>query len=153
MIGMAEALLIAAGASLVAAAACDLVRFEIPDGLSTIIFGAAIGHAALTGAPVWAHLTAAMLMFGIGAMMFRAGTMGGGDVKLLAAVAGWAGLAGFVPLVLAVAMAGGVLAVTLLAIRRLPIGDGPELVQRGAPLPYAVAIATGAFWTGAALLA
>jgi prepilin peptidase CpaA len=58
--------------------------------------------------------------------------MGGGDVKLLASTSVWAGPALVFPLLMVTALAGGLVAVGVLAARR-----------RRSPLPYGVAIAAG----------
>jgi prepilin peptidase CpaA len=72
------------------------------------------------------------------ACLFAVNAMGGGDVKLLAAVALWAGPAGVEPLVLATALLGGVFALAVLVLRWV---RGLET----APIPYGVPIALAAF--------
>jgi prepilin peptidase CpaA len=87
--------------------------------------------------------------------------MGGGDVKLLIAIAFLLPPADIPPALAAIAIAGGVLALLFLALRprlrhhRLrPAGRSASLVRRawaaelwrirrGGPLPYAVAISAG----------
>jgi prepilin peptidase CpaA len=87
--------------------------------------------------------------------------VGGGDVKLLTAIAIGLPPLGVVSLLYATALIGGVLAVAHLAMRRLP---RPELANSGAsalrrvytaerwriirhaPLPYGVAIACAGIW-------
>jgi len=44
-------------------------------------------------------------------VLFVVGAMGGGDVKLIASVGAWAGSANVVPVLLAAALAGGLLAI------------------------------------------
>jgi prepilin peptidase CpaA len=88
--------------------------------------------------------------------------MGGGDVKLLVALAVGLPLVGVVQLLTLTAFAGGVLAVAHLMLRHLPSPKlapvGSSLVRRvyaverwrhlrHAPLPYGVAIASGGIWT------
>lgn len=70
--------------------------------------------------------------------------LGGGDVKLLIAASAWMPFATLPAFVLAVAVAGGVQAIVVLALRRLRPAptDGPALQRR---MPYAVAIAAGGF--------
>lgn len=90
------------------------------------------------------------------------GWMGGGDVKLLAALAIGLPLTGVIQLLTVTALAGGVLAMLHLMMRQLP---NPRLAPAGssfarrvyaverwrhlrqAPLPYGVAIAFGGIWT------
>lgn len=142
-----------AGAVLFLAALSDLRRFEIPDGLSIAIAVLAAVHLAVTPGFVWfpdglLHLASGILVFAAGAGLFTLGAMGGGDVKLLAALSLWAPLPELPQLLAPVFVAGGALAALLLAVRRAfrPAG-APRLLAGGAPLPYAVAIfAGGVIW-------
>ena len=99
-----------------------------------------------------------MLLF----VIYQRGMIGGGDVKLLVALAIGLPLSGVIELLAATALAGGVLAVVHLMMRRLPYPRlapaGSSLVRRvyaverwrhlrHAPLPYGVAIACGGIWT------
>jgi prepilin peptidase CpaA len=146
-----EVLAIAALACLVAAAIADIRAYEIPDGLSIALLATAIGYGVLTPGFGWlSHGAAVLLMFGIGLLLFARGWMGGGDVKLLVAVAGWTGLSGLVGQLTAVALAGGMLALVLIIARRgfagRPAETLPKLFRPDAPLPYAIAIAAGTGW-------
>jgi prepilin peptidase CpaA len=136
-------------ACLVAAVVRDVTRFEIPDLVSGILLASAFlygwGHPDFG----WtAHLTAPVLVTLVGSIVFARGWMGGGDIKMLAATSAWTGFSGL-PLQLAlVAVAGGVLAVFLLLLRKIAWhnpegGIGPRLLAATGPLPYAVAISTG----------
>jgi prepilin peptidase CpaA len=145
---------IAALTCLVAAAIADIRAYEIPDSLSIGLLITALGYGALTPGFGWlSHLAAVALMFGIGLFLFARGWMGGGDVKLLIAVAGWTGLSGLVGQLTGVALAGGVLALVLIIARRALAGRAPEtlpkLFRPDAPLPYAIAIAAGTGWWAA----
>ncbi|MGY4406892.1 A24 family peptidase [Bradyrhizobium sp. USDA 3315] len=95
-------------------------------------------------------------------VLFQLGKIGGGDVKLLVALAVGLPLAGVVQLLTVTALAGGVLALVHLMMRALPYPRlapaGSSLVRRvyaverwrhlrHAPLPYGVAIASGGIWT------
>lgn len=138
---------------LVAAAVFDMVTFEIPDTLSIVILAAAFGYGWATPGFGWvSHGLAVLAMFVVGLLLFSRGWMGGGDIKVLVAVAGWTGLAGL-PMQLAyVAIAGGMLALVLIIVRRglAATGRGPEVLPKlfriDAPLPYAVAILFGTSW-------
>ena len=99
-----------------------------------------------------------LLLLGV----FTRGWMGGGDVKLLVALAVGLPLTGVVQLLTVTALAGGVLAALHVMMRALP---SPRLAPAGssvlrrvyaverwrhlrhAPLPYGVAIACGGIWT------
>lgn len=149
MTTLPEILALTALAALLAAAIADVRRFEIPDSLSVAILLLAVGFGLATpGFPWWQHLAAVALLFGLGLLAFARGWLGGGDVKLLVAIAGWTGLQGL-PLQFAlVAVAGGLLTLALVVARRVvPSGRGGQLLRLGGPIPYAVAIFAGtALW-------
>ena len=143
-------------ASVVAAPVFDLLRYEIPDSLSIIILAAAIGYGMVTPGFGWlSHFASGALVFVVGLLAFARGWMGGGDVKLLAAIGAWTGLAGLPMQWIATAIAGGVLALVMIVMRRglalagVDLTRAPRLFQRDAPLPYAVAIAAGTLWWAA----
>lgn len=80
----------------------------------------------------------------LGAMtLFRLGWMGGGDVKLVGAVALWAGPTGIVQFLLLTSLVGGVVSLCCLAWAGLGRWRG---VPASGPIqvPYGVAIALGA---------
>lgn len=146
---LAQLSLFAAAAALLVAAASDLRRFFIPDTCSLVLLGAFAVFAS-TGATAgdWPlHLAVGVLAFALGAGLFAAGLFGGGDVKLFAATALWAGPALAMPLTLAMALAGGLLVLAVVARsllqRRLAPTDGPQADLRGQPVPYGIAIAVG----------
>lgn len=107
-------------------------------------------------------LIAAAILFLLLLVIYTRGSIGGGDVKLLVALAVGLPLTGVVQLLTITALAGGVLALAHLVMRNLPY---PRLAPAGssfarrvyaverwrnlrhAPLPYGVAIACGGIWT------
>ncbi|WP_338833501.1 A24 family peptidase [Bradyrhizobium septentrionale] len=107
-------------------------------------------------------LIVAAILFLLLLVIYTRGSIGGGDVKLLVALAVGLPLAGVVQLLTITALAGGVLALAHLVMRNLPY---PRLAPAGssfarrvyaverwrhlrhAPLPYGVAIACGGIWT------
>jgi prepilin peptidase CpaA len=146
---VAQLSLLAAAAALLVAAASDLRRFLIPDTCSVVLLGAFAVYAA-SGATQGAwplHLAVGALVFLAGTGLFAAGLFGGGDVKLFAAAALWAGFADLAVLMLVMTLVGGVLAgavaVRCLVLRRLAPAGGQPAGLRGQPLPYGVAIAAG----------
>jgi prepilin peptidase CpaA len=139
MILMAEILVMA---SLLGAAAFDLVRREIPDTCSLAILAAgAILVAAEPGH--WREgllaLSAGLALFASGAALFAFRIWGGGDVKLAGAVGAWVGWSGVPTFLLAMALAGGVLALLILALRPAKRLFPWLAAERG--VPYGVAIA------------
>jgi Flp pilus assembly protein protease CpaA len=95
-------------------------------------------------------------------VIYQRRMIGGGDIKLLVALAMGLPLTGVIQLLTVTALAGGVLALVHLMMRLLP---SPKLAPAGssllrrvyaverwrhlrhAPLPYGVAIACGGIWT------
>jgi prepilin peptidase CpaA len=107
-------------------------------------------------------LIAATILLLLLLVIYTRGWMGGGDVKLLAALAIGLPLMGVIQLLTITALAGGVLALVHLMMRLLPYPRlapaGSSFVRRvyaierwrhlrHAPLPYGVAIACGGIWS------
>lgn len=157
-----QLMLLAALAAVAVAAVCDLRRYEIPDSLTLVLLGTALVRGLATPGFAWlSHLAAALLMLGLGLLLFGRGWFGGGDVKLLIGLATWTGLGGLAPvgglpfhglplLLTLTAFAGGALAALLLVGRRVLAGRPPErlppMLRPAGPVPYAVAIAVGTVW-------
>jgi prepilin peptidase CpaA len=136
-----DLLLLALAAILVVAAAIDVRTFNISNRLNLTVALLAPLYwlsIALTPWPGMAiQLAAGGIVFGLLAGAFYAGMMGGGDVKLAAALALWFSPAGTVKFLVLMSIAGGVLTLVILAWHRARRGEGrPEI-------PYGVAIAFG----------
>lgn len=130
---------------MVVAAIADLRRFELPagltPGLAVLYLAVALLEQTAAATLAW-HAVMALAVLAAGTVLFMYGLFGGGDVKLLAAAALWAGPDLLPELLMVMALAGGALALLLLALRRWrPRASGPA--APGAPVPYAVAIACG----------
>jgi prepilin peptidase CpaA len=151
---LADAGLILMALSLLAAAGFDLWRFEIPDTLTiTIIAGAVLFGLGTPGFDWASHAAAGGGFFAFGLLAFARGWLGGGDVKIMTGCACWATLGTLIEQQILIALAGGVLALLLMLVRRslklagVTADDAPRLVRVGADLPYAVGIAGGmAVW-------
>jgi prepilin peptidase CpaA len=107
-------------------------------------------------------LVAATILLLLLIVVYQRGWIGGGDVKLLVALAIGLPLIGVIQLVTVTALAGGVLALAHLVMRLLPYPRlapaGSSLLRRvyaverwrnlrHAPLPYGAAIVCGGIWT------
>ena len=102
------------------------------------LFWLAAGVAPWPGMAL--QLGLAALVLAICAALFALRMLGGGDAKLLTALALWVPPAAFADLVLVMALAGGLLAAVMLVARqRLPAEAPPGI-------PYGIAIAAGALW-------
>lgn len=152
-----EAIVLTVFAVVMAAAAFeDFRRLIIPNELPIALcalwplhFAAAPSLYGAIGA-----IVCAAAVFFIGALLFARGYLGGGDVKLLAAAALWAGPAGTPALLMLTGVLGGVLALFLL----LPFSRRLASMARGllhqppfgaervlaTPTPYGIAIAGAA---------
>ena len=107
-------------------------------------------------------LIAATVLLLLLLVLYQRGGVGGGDVKLIVALAIGLPLMGVIHLLIITTLAGGVLALAHLVMRRLPYPNRPpagsSLMRRvyaverwrnlrHAPLPYGAALACGGVWT------
>ena len=140
-VGFTDLLLVALAAILVVAAVIDVRTFTISNRLNaTVAFGAPLYWMSIALAP-WPgmaiQLAAGGIVFALLGGAFYAGMMGGGDVKLAAALALWFSPGGTLKFLVLMSLAGGVLTLGLLAWHRAKRREGrPEV-------PYGVAIAFG----------
>lgn len=137
-------LLVALAGLLIVAAIVDLRQREIPH----FVVIATIALAPLfwwsTGLSLWPDVAlqvgVASLIFGAFAIAFMRGWMGGGDVKLLTALALWLPWQAVLALLVITSFAGGALTVATVIHHRLKKAGGvPEI-------PYGVAIAFAGLW-------
>ena len=134
---------------LIAAAIEDMWRLEIEDWLSGGVAVAAFVAVALDGPIVglWQNLLLFALVLGGGMLLFNRGVMGGGDIKLLAASALWFDLSHGWKMLVAVAIAGGLETLAIMALRLAPWPDAARTniaaLRRGEDIPYGVAIGAG----------
>lgn len=149
------------------AATCDLRSYSIPNRISVYMVCAFAGYAVLAlmgGAAVssvlW-HFALGGAVFGIGALLFAMGGLGGGDVKLLAASALWAGPSNLTLFLVVMGLAGALLSAAYMVLpERAPAGGGapdgagdvPLRVRLKRQVPYGVAIAAGCVAVAARLV-
>jgi prepilin peptidase CpaA len=136
-----EILLIGLAATLVAAAVVDMRTFTISNRLNlAVALSAPLYWLSISMAP-WPdmaiQLGIGVAVFAILAGAFYAGMMGGGDVKLAAALALWFSPAGTLKFLVLMSIAGGVLTLVILVWHRLRRREGRPAI------PYGVAIAFG----------
>ena len=132
--------------ALCAAAVEDAVRLRISNltCLATIML--ALLAMAIHGFPLalWQNLTVFLLILVLGTAAFAARMLGGGDVKMLAALGLWVNFNGAVWLVAAVFLAGGVLAVAFILTRPIRRRVSGSTEKASARIPYGLAISAGA---------
>ncbi len=144
-------------ALVIVAALSDAVSFTIPNWISAILAASFLPTALVLGlslSAVGLHLAIGGGAFVAAVLMFSLGWIGGGDAKLFAAAALWLGWPGAEVFLLVTGLAGGLLAIGLLAVRadwlRLRAHAAPGWVGRlmtpDGPAPYGVAIACGALF-------
>jgi prepilin peptidase CpaA len=138
---VAHVLLAALALLLLIAAATDLRARVIGNWLNLAIALLAPAYWFATGLAPWPDM-ALQLALGLGvfaafAALFALGWMGGGDVKLLAALALWLPAFLVFKLLVLMSLIGGVLTVAYVAVHRLRKLGQPEI-------PYGVAISAAA---------
>ena len=131
-------------ALLVVAAVLDLRSRNIPNGLNLAIALLALPFWWAVGLAPWPDMAlqvgVAALVFAAFALAFALGAMGGGDVKMLGALALWLPWQAVLALLVIMSLAGGVLTLIMVIRQRLARKEGrPEI-------PYGVAIAFAGLW-------
>ncbi|HKX36330.1 MAG TPA: prepilin peptidase [Rhizorhapis sp.] len=138
--------------ALLAVAACqDIAKLTIANIFPILVVLLFPAWVAVAGpeADIWMNGVNFLIILIVGLVLFAMQWLGGGDVKLFAAIALWFDFSGIVPLVFYVTMSGAALTVILALVRRtVPAGMRDRLewaiFDRRGPIPYGVAIAVGA---------
>lgn len=137
---------------LLAGLATLLLIAAITDWRSRLINNWLTGTIAITAPLYWwatwnglwpevaIQIGMALVIFAVFAAFFALGAMGGGDVKLLTALALWLPLFAMIKLLFIMSIIGGVLTVLMLAIHKWQRALGkPEI-------PYGIAISLAGLW-------
>ena len=129
---------------LVAAAWSDIRSRTIANTLNAAIALLAIPFWWASDLSLWPDIAlqigVALLVFGLFIGAFAMGAMGGGDVKMIGAVALWLPWQAVLALLIIMSIAGGALTAAMMIRHRLKKADGQLEV------PYGVAIAFAALW-------
>ena len=139
--GFTEMLLGLLAILLVVAAVVDVRTFTISNWLNLAVALLAPLYWLSIALPLWPHVAIQLAVgagvFAVLAGAFYAGMMGGGDVKLAAALALWFSPASTIKFLVLMSIAGGVVTLFAVALHRARRKSGrPEI-------PYGVAIAFG----------
>jgi prepilin peptidase CpaA len=138
-------------AAMAFAAASDLLTMTISNRVSLLLILAFFVVAFAIGMPVsdiGRHVLASLVVLAVAFVFFARGWMGGGDAKLAAATALWLGFAHLMEYLVVASLAGGVLTLLILELRRLPLPRilaGRPWIARlhdvKAGIPYGIALA------------
>lgn len=132
----------------------DFLTMRIPNWLNALIALSMLAMALLLGMPLetfgW-HLLTGAVVLAVGFGLFAGGFIGGGDAKLLAAVALWMGWPQVVMFLVVTSLAGGALAIAMKVWQAIRIEHTvrdtawlKRVFRAELDLPYGVAIAVGA---------
>lgn len=129
---------------LLMAAWTDIKTRTISNELNAAIALLAVGFWWVAGESLWPdvaiRVAIALGLFMLFAVLFMLKMMGGGDVKMIAALALWLPFNALLAMLTVMALAGGAITVFLLVRQRWrPNAARPEV-------PYGVAIAIGGLW-------
>jgi prepilin peptidase CpaA len=142
--GIATFLVALLACGLAAAAVFDWRSRTIPNWLNAAFALGAIPFWWASGLHLWPgvalHLAVAIAVFGLFAIAFALGAMGGGDVKMLAALALWLPPLAVLQLLFIMSVAGGLLTVALLAAHKL------RKATAQLEIPYGIAISFAGLW-------
>lgn len=151
---------------IIAASVTDILRMKIPNILPALIiagFVIAWGFKMALGLDVFqsasSHFATAIVMLVIMMILFFAGVFGGGDAKIIPAITLWIGVQGLPTFLMMTSLAGGILAVISITLRKTTIGQKlltklinkpylqngwiGEMVKGRNTIPYGIAIAIG----------
>jgi prepilin peptidase CpaA len=137
-------LIVLLGLALAAAAIEDAVRLRISNITCAIVLVLGLVAMGLHGLSLslWQNVAVCLGILIVGLPAFAAGWLGGGDVKLLAALGLWLTFKEAATLIAAVFMVGGVLALMFLAVRLFRRDK-----SKSRQIPYGLAIVFGALVT------
>lgn len=142
--GIATFLVLLLACGLAVGAGCDWRSRTIPNWLNAAIALGAIPFWWASGLHFWPdialHVGVAFAVLAAFALAFQLGMMGGGDVKMVAAVALWLPPLAVLQLLVIMSLAGGLLTLVMVIPHRLRKAAGqPEI-------PYGIAIAFAGMW-------
>ena len=130
--------------ALIIAAITDLKSRTISNRLNLIIAAGAPIFWIASGMSFWPDMVwqvgIALVVFAAFTAMFAIGAMGGGDVKLLTALALWLHWMTLVKMLIIMSLAGGAITLLMIIGKKIQKTSGPIKV------PYGVAISLAGLW-------
>jgi len=142
--GFTDALLAALALILLWIAWVDSRTYTISNRINLTVAALGLVYWWSIALPLWpdgaVRVGVAAAVFALFAIAFYVGMMGGGDVKLAAALALWFSPEGTLRFIVFMSLAGGVLTLIVAALHKWRGKEGrPEV-------PYGIAIAAGGLW-------
>lgn len=138
------ALICALGVLLIVASVTDLRSRIISNRLNLTVAALAPPWWLACGLPLWpgvaVQLLAALIIFVVFAALFAFGCMGGGDVKLLGALALWFPWQATLSMLMLMAVLGGIVTIVTVVHHRMTRRLGQPQI------PYGIAISVAALW-------
>ena len=140
---------------LATAAVEDAMRMRISNVTVLLVIAAAVVAAVIAGPQInlWQNVAVFAFLLAVGTPLFAAGKLGGGDVKLLAAVGLWFTIKSAFAMLLAVMLAGGLLAGVIIVLRAFTWSEKARaratILRPKSGIPYGVAIAAGTLFVTA----
>ena len=141
----------------------DFALLRIPNRIPILIAILYLPFVLLAPVPVnyLGALSTSAIFFLLGMLLFSFRLMGGGDVKLMAAIGLWAGPSLGLSFVIVTSVAGGILAFVAFTPLRFMLGQAQAAITprtNGVPisdgiLPYGIAIAAGGAFVASQLFA
>ena len=131
----------------------DIASLTIPNWLNLTIAGLGLSALAVSGfglETIGLHVGVALIAFIVSFVLFSFGVFGGGDAKMIPAVALWMGPDAIVHFLFWMALVGGLLALIGTLAKYAPLPEGAPVwvsntLSKGEGVPYGVAICAGAF--------
>ncbi len=143
-------------AALLIASVNDIIEMKIPNWISLMLiltFPFAAIYFQLSLGEIAASVLLGLIVLAAGFTLFALNLLGGGDAKLIAAVAPWLGLSAFAQFAIWTVMAGGALAILLIIFRKTPpypVYAHAKWVMKlhnaKGKMPYGAAIAVGGLY-------
>lgn len=139
------------------AASSDLLTMRISNKLVLFLVASFFIVALAVNLPIQQfamHLTCALVVLAVGFAFFALRWIGGGDAKLAAATTLWLGFGLTLPYLVYAALLGGVLTLSILALRGVPLnpmltrfGWLERLHDKKTGVPYGIALAAAGLLT------
>ena len=141
---------------MISAMLSDIFTMKISNYNVLVLIISFFVFAPITGmgwSTIGSHVSIALLVLAAGFGLFAIGGFGAGDVKMATGIALWLGFAGTGQFLLTMAIFGGLLALALVAIRRVPLPETVlsvewigRLYNRKTGIPYGLAMGPAALF-------